>query len=134
MKLKLLSAAALGMLAAGLALAAPAVGKGPPVSLEYRGQAIVSTGTSYSGTTVGGLSSITYDPALNVYYVVSDDPGSIGGKARFYTVGLDIANGGLSNGDVHFDAVTTLLAPGGQPYAPSAIDPSRILLPGPTSA
>jgi hypothetical protein len=127
-KLKLLFAAALGVLAAGLASATSAVGKGPPLSLEFRGQAILPTGTSFGGTTVGGLSSITYDPALNRYYVVSDDPGSIGGKARFYTVSLDVADGALSNGDVHFDAVTTLLAPNGQPYAPSAIDPEGLVL------
>jgi hypothetical protein len=44
---------------------------------------------------------------------------------RFYTLGLDIADGVLTNGDVHFTGVTTLLAPDGKPYAPVSLDPSR---------
>jgi hypothetical protein len=30
-------------------------------SLQFIGQAIIPTGTTFAGTTVGGLSSITYD-------------------------------------------------------------------------
>jgi hypothetical protein len=120
--------AALVALAAGLVSAAPAAAQGPPLGLGFLGQAIVPTGTTFAGTTIGGLSSITYDPARDVYYAVSDDPGLFGGKSRFYTVSLDIADGRLSAGDVHFDAVTTLLAPDGQPYAPSAIDPEGLVL------
>jgi hypothetical protein len=125
-KLKLQLVAALGVLA--LVWVAPAVGQGPPLGIDFRGQAIVPTGTTFGGTTIGGLSSITYDPALGVYYAVSDDPGTFGGKSRFYTLHLDIADGRLSAGDVHFDGVTTLLAPDGQPYAPTAIDPEGLVL------
>ena len=87
---------------------AAAQAQGPPVSLQFLGQAIVPTGTTFAGTTVGGLSSITWDPKLNVYYAISDDPSQFQ-PARFYTLGLDIADGQLTNGDVHFSAVTTLL-------------------------
>ncbi|MBA2513723.1 MAG: esterase-like activity of phytase family protein [Solirubrobacterales bacterium] len=110
-----------------LALAAPAVAKGPPMELQFRGQAIVPTGTTYRGTTVGGLSSITYDPARNVFYAVSDDPSQFQ-PARFYTVGLDLNDGRLTDGDVRFEDVTTLLAPGGQPYAPFSLDPEGLAL------
>ena len=87
--------------------------------LQFLGQAIVPTGTTYGGTTVGGLSSITYDAHRGVYYALSDDPSQFQ-PARFYTVGLDLADGRLSDSDVRFQDVTTLLAPGGQPYAPTA--------------
>src|SRR3954453_4235495 len=91
--------------------AAPAIAK--PAKLQFLGQAIVQTGTTYGGTIVGGLSSITYDARRGLYYALSDD--QIG--ARFYTVGLDLRDGRLSDGDVRFTAVTKLLAPDGQPYA-----------------
>jgi hypothetical protein len=110
-----------------LASAAPALAKGPPVDLRFLGQAIVPTGTAFEGTTVGGLSSITYDPRRNVFYALSDDPSQFQ-PARFYTVGLDLSDGHLGNGDVHFQNVTTLLAPGGQPYAPFSLDPEGLAL------
>jgi hypothetical protein len=110
-----------------LAPAAPAVAKGPPVDLQFLGQAIVSTGTSYQGTTVGGLSSITFDAQRNVFYAVSDDPSQFQ-PARFYTIGLDLSDGRLADGDVRFESVTTLLAPDGQPYAPFSLDPEGLAL------
>ena len=54
-----LSAAA--ALAAGVGLSANASDGAKPPGLEFLGQAIVPTGTTFAGTTVGGLSSITYD-------------------------------------------------------------------------
>jgi hypothetical protein len=86
--------------------------------LRFRGQAIVPTGTQFQGTNVGGLSSITYDEKRGVYYVLSDDQAG----ARFYTVGLDVRDGRLSNGDVRFSGVTTL------PYANGTIDPEGLVL------
>ena len=47
---------------------------------------------------------------------------------RFYTVGLDVRDGRLADGDVRFKDVTTLLAPGGQPYAPFSLDPEGLAL------
>ena len=58
---------------AGGAPASASDGSKPP-SLEFLGQAIVPTGTTFAGTTVGGLSSITYDAARGVFYSLSDDP------------------------------------------------------------
>jgi hypothetical protein len=107
-----------------LVFAAPAVARPPSPKLQFLGQAIVPTGTTYRATTVGGLSSITYDARRGVYYTVSDDPRAV----RYYTVGLDLRDGRLSNDDVRFDNVTSLLAPGGAPYAPTAIDPEGLVL------
>lgn len=110
-----------------LAPAAPAVASGPPVDLQFLGQAIIPTGTTYQGTTVGGLSSITYDRQRDVFYAVSDDPSQFQ-PARFYTIALDLNDGHLADGDVRFEDVTTLLAPDRQPYAPFSVDPEGLAL------
>ena len=106
MKVKLILAA----VAAVLVAAAPAAAMGPKTNLQFLGQAIVPTGTTFQGTTVGGLSSITYDAERDVYYAISDDPSQFQ-PARFYTLKLAVADGALSGGDVSFTGVTTLLAP-----------------------
>jgi hypothetical protein len=100
---------------------------GPPVQLQFLGQAIVPTGTTFAGTVVGGLSSITWDPEQNLYYAISDDPSQFG-PARFYTIQLDIGDGQLTSGDVAFTGVTTLLAPDGKPYPPFSLDPEGLAL------
>src|SRR3954469_15622476 len=117
---------ALAAVVAALALAtpAPALAKHHDGGLRFLGQAIVPTGTTFQGTIVGGLSSITYDAKRGVFYAVSDDPA----QSRFYTVGLDLRDGRLSDGDVHFQAVTTLQGPGGGPYPSSSIDPEGLVL------
>jgi hypothetical protein len=120
-------AAVAGAVAVLAATAAPAVAKGPPADLEFLGQAIVPTGTTFEGTTVGGLSSITYDARRGVFYAVSDDASQFQ-PVRYYTVGLDVGDGRLTDGDVHFEDVTTLLAPDGRPYAPFSLDPEGLAL------
>lgn len=112
---------------AALATAAPAAAQGPPLQLQFLGQAIVPTGTTFDGTTIGGLSSITWDASRNVYYSISDDQSQFQ-PARFYTIRLDVGDGKLTQGDVHFDGVTTLLAPDGQPYPPFSLDPEGLAL------
>jgi hypothetical protein len=106
-----------------LVAASPAAAKERPIELEFRGQAIVPSGTTFAGTTVGGLSSITYD-RRDVYYAVSDD--QVG--ARFYTVALDIRDGLLTAGDVRFEDVTTLLGSDGAPYPAMSLDPEGLAL------
>lgn len=67
----------------------------------------------FEGTTIGGLSSIEYDAAKNVYYLICDDRSDIN-PARFYTATIDI---GWSRIDtVIFTNVTTLLQSNGKPY------------------
>jgi hypothetical protein len=114
----------LAALAAVAALVAAAPAAGHERSLDFRGQAIVPTGTMFMDTTVGGLSSITYDARRKVYYVVSDDQA----RARFYTVALAVRDGRLSDGDVRFIDVTTFLAPDGAPYPPGSLDPEGLAL------
>ena len=100
--------------AAGAALSAQGSDGSKPPGLEFLGQAIVPTGTTFAGTTVGGLSSITYDATRGVFYSLSDDQ-SVLQPARFYTLTVDVSDGRLDNGDVQFTGVTTLLTPGGRP-------------------
>src|SRR5690242_3728278 len=114
------------VLAAALFATTPATAPAHPF-LQFRGQAIVPTGTTFQGTTVGGLSSITYDARKGSFYALSDDP-SLLHPARFYTLGLDLRDGHLSNGDVQFQQVTTLKAPGGAPYPANSLDPEGLVL------
>lgn len=119
----------LAALVTAAALLAPAAAgaHGRSLDLQFRGQAIIPTGTTFAGTTVGGLSSITYDARHGVFYTVSDDQGQIN-PTRFYTVRLDIGDGRLSDGDVTLEAVTTLMAPNGLPYPAGSLDPEGLAL------
>jgi hypothetical protein len=92
--------------------------------IEFLGQAIVPTGTTFDGTVVGGLSSITYDEATGTYLAISDDQTN----ARFYELQLAVGDGVLSDGDVTFVDVTTLLAPDGLPYPAASLDPEGLTL------
>jgi 3-phytase len=94
--------------------------------LEFLGEAIVATGTLFEGTTVGGLSSIAYDSHSDVFYAISDDQQA----PRFYEFRIGIGDGALTDGDVQFIDVTTLLAPDGLPYPPATIDPEGLALTG----
>jgi len=105
-----------------LATAGPAAAGGK--DLRFRGQAIVPTGTLFEGTRVGGLSSITYDAKRDAYYAISDDQSN----ARFYTVDLAVRDGRLTDRDVRFEDVTTLLAPDGRPYPTASLDPEGLAL------
>jgi len=119
-------AAAVTLAAVGGVGASASNGAKPP-GLQFLGQAIVPTGTTFAGTTIGGLSSITYDAERGVFYSLSDDQSQFN-PARFYTLHIDVSDGSLANGDVHFDGVTTLLAPDGLPYAPFSLDPEGLTL------
>jgi hypothetical protein len=100
--------------------------RGPRPPIEFLGEAIVPTGTTFEGTVVGGLSSIAYDETSGAYLAISDD--QVG--ARFYHLVLDVDDGVLDDGDVTFSDVTTLLAPDGQPYPPASLDPEGLALTG----
>jgi hypothetical protein len=54
------------------AQAAASDGAKPPAP-DFLGQAVVPTGTTFAGTTVGGLSSISYDQERAAFYALSDD-------------------------------------------------------------
>ncbi len=119
-------ATAVAVSAAGGVEAKASDGATPP-RLEFLGQAIIPTGTTFGGTIIGGLSSITFDPARGVFYSLSDDQGQLG-PVRFYTLVVDLSDGRLDDGDVDVTGVTTLVAPNGQPYVPGSLDPEGLTL------
>ena len=100
------------------------------VDVEFLGEVIVPTGTSFGGTEVGGLSSITFDPGRGVYYTLSDDQGNrpTGDPVRYYTVAIDLADGALDDGDVEFTDVAQLFETGKKPFPPGGLDPEGFTL------
>jgi 3-phytase/alkaline phosphatase D len=95
--------------------------------VELLGEVTFDTGFTFSGTEVGGLSGIAYDPENSVYYAISDDRSQIN-PARFYTLTINVGDGNLQAGDVNFTGVTTLLDAGGQPFPELSLDPEGIAL------
>ena len=79
----------------------------PLLQLQLRliGETRLPHRLQYQGTTVGGLSGIDFDAASGVYYLLSDDGGSINAP-RFYTARLALTNQQL--GDVELTGVTFL--------------------------
>jgi hypothetical protein len=77
---------------------------------------------SFKGTTVGGLSSIDYDRAQGLYYMICDDRSAID-AARYYTVRIFLNNKKIDS--VVFVNVTTLLQKNGKPYPGSKQDPAH---------
>jgi 3-phytase len=117
------------VVAAALPASAPAAGmhKRPP-SLEFRGEVILPTGTTFAATQVGGLSGIQYAGG-STFYTLSDDPSQFG-PARFYKLRADIGDGRLTPGDIQFLAVTTLKQPDGTLFPTASLDPEGLALKG----
>ena len=121
---------ALALTVAGAtAASAPAASdhKRPP-ALEFRGEVILPTGTTFSGTPVGGLSGIQYAGG-DTFYALSDDPSQFA-PARFYKLRADIGDGRLTAGDVTFLGVTTLKQPDGSLFPTASLDPEGFALHG----
>lgn len=88
-------------------------------SLKYINQFVIPYNFKYNKTTVGGLSSIDYDPAKDIYYMICDDRSDIN-PARFYTAKIDISEKGIDT--VRFQSVHTILQPNGTAYTSYKID------------
>lgn len=98
-------------------------------SLNYIGQQIVTSGTTFQGTTVGGLSGIDFDAATGSYLAISDDRSGIN-AARFYNLSLNlnqfVRSATPGSAGVAFNSVTTLQTPSGTAFAPNTVDPEGI--------
>lgn len=98
-------------------------------SLSYIGQQIVASGTSFQGTTVGGLSGIDFDASNGTYFAISDDRSGLN-PARFYNLSLDIGRFARSatpgSAGVVFNSVTTLQTPAKAAFATNTVDPEGI--------
>jgi 3-phytase/alkaline phosphatase D len=97
------------------------------VDIKPLGVVTIPSGTIFKDTEVGGLSGITYDAARGIYYAISDD-GSRRAPARYYTLGIDLSDERLADGDVTLLDVTFLRDENDQTYAPRTIDPESIEL------
>lgn len=116
------------VLLAGLLLAmATASPVGANHHIEFIGEVTFETGYMFDGTEVGGLSGAAWDEDAGVYYLLSDDRSQIN-DARFYTVGIDVSDGSLDDGDVVFLDTTTLLNDDGVPYPALSLDPESLAL------
>ena len=120
-----------GVLLAGAAALAACTGlpvaPGRP-ALRFIGEASLSHGLNFQGTTVGGLSGLDYDAAGDTWYLLSDDRSDIN-PARFYTARIELTHERL--GTPTLLSSVTLGQPDGQPW-PSrrlggrAVDPEAI--------
>ncbi|MFI5607711.1 esterase-like activity of phytase family protein [Amycolatopsis sp. NPDC051903] len=118
-----LTAALIGALPLTL-LAAPAASAAGSHDRPIRliGEQIVPNALQFQGTTVGGLSSIDFDPRTGGYAFICDDRSAIN-PARFYTAKFSLDAHHL--GPVTFTGTKPLLRPDGTPYPPLAQnDPS----------
>ncbi|MEH2416485.1 phytase [Nostoc sp.] len=97
--------------------------------MGFQGQTTFVTGFIPSGaagtvngvqTALGGLSGVTYDPANNRYYAISDDRSQVA-PARFYTFTA-------ADSDVTFTNVTPLKDINGNFFALNSLDPEGIAL------
>jgi len=102
------------------------------VFVEFLGEIVVPTGTTFGGTEIGGLSSITYRASHDAYYTLSDDQGNrpTGDPVRYYTVAIDLADGTLDAGDLKFVAVDQIFESKKTPFAPGGLDPEGFVVRG----
>jgi hypothetical protein len=84
----------------------------------------------FEGTTVGGLSALTYDRPRDLLYALSDDRGRFG-PARFYTMAIAVGSSGAGQpqiDSVSLESFTPLLDADGTPYPRGSVDPEGMAL------
>ena len=105
----------LPLAALGLVIALPAIAQSTAEigGLRFIGAVTVPNDQTVDGTLVGGLSGIDYDPAADLWYLISDDK-SDKNPARFYTAKLVFDKARFAA--VEIEHAVTLLQAEGQPY------------------
>lgn len=119
------------IMAPAAAIPVPGAGDAQTVGgVEFLGQIVLPSGTSFAGDEIGGISSITYDEGRGVYYALSDDQGNrlTGDPVRYYTIEIDLGDGTLDAGDLTFVDVATLYDDKTNPFAPGGLDPEGFVL------
>ena len=124
--LLLLGALLLATVAGSVEARPPAEGERLTVgSIEPLGLVTFSTGYTFAGTEVGGLSGLAYDAHRDVYYIISDDKDD----PRYYTVEIDLdGDGSLDPGDVTFVGVTFLRNQQNRPFPEGYVDAESIVM------
>ncbi|MEV0672077.1 esterase-like activity of phytase family protein [Mycobacterium sp. NPDC050441] len=107
------------ILAVGLLVLAGCTPARAAAGFEFLGQRQIASAAMLDGTVIGGLSGISYDPAADLYYIISDDR-SAKGPARFYTARIALSDNGI--GDVEFVGAHPWLDRDAQAFRPLDID------------
>ncbi len=123
-----LAICALTLAGTGLATAAPPRSDTPTCAtgVGFLGFSDALNKRTYEGTSVGGLSAMTYDQRRGVYYSLVDNGPAATSEARFYTLRLPTKGGTL--GEPEILDVTTLKDGSGQPFTASNFDGEGITL------
>ncbi|MFD9254163.1 esterase-like activity of phytase family protein [Streptomyces bottropensis] len=87
------------------------------VRLDFLGERELPNAMTFQGTTVGGLSAISYDAKSGAYYLISDDRSQTG-PARFYTARVDLTGGALKG--VELTGTHPWLRPDGTTFPPTS--------------
>ncbi|WP_416957632.1 esterase-like activity of phytase family protein [Streptomyces sp. Agncl-13] len=101
----------------------PAAAQDSRVRLDFLGERELPYAMSFQGTTVGGLSAISYDAKTGTYYLISDDRSQTG-PARFYTARVDFAQGALTR--VELTGTHPWLRPDGGTFPPTSTATSTV--------
>ncbi|CAA9448812.1 MAG: hypothetical protein AVDCRST_MAG78-3156 [uncultured Rubrobacteraceae bacterium] len=94
--------------------------------VDFLGFSDVLNKRTFEGTSVGGLSGLTYDQRRKVYYSVVDNGPTASSPARFYTLRLPLK--GEQLGTPQILDVTTLKDANGQPFTGANFDGEGIAL------
>ena len=94
--------------------------------LKFIGEYLLPDQTDFKRTRVGGLSSIDYNPAENLYYFISDDR-SDSAPARYYTAKIFLSANGIDS--LRFLNVVSLRQKNGKIYPNKRQD--SLLVPDP---
>jgi hypothetical protein len=114
---------ALGLIGGILAASPASATESHQRPIRLLGEQIVPNSLQFQGTTVGGLSSIDYDPRTGGYALICDDRSAIN-PARFYTATFPVSANGV--GPVTLTGTKPLLRPDGTPYPPlTQNDPTK---------
>ncbi|MBZ0102224.1 MAG: esterase-like activity of phytase family protein [Thermoanaerobaculia bacterium] len=109
-------------------VAAAAVAEIPvPTSFEWIGAAELPRGATFEGIPVGGLSSLSFDPASGEFLAMSDDR-SVHGPARVMRLRIDLATGRLPPDGVSVVGQLPLADRLGRPFPPRSLDPEGFAL------
>ena len=91
-------------------------------TLSFMADLTLPNGLDVSGTTLGGLSGLSYDSDANTLFAISDDKGEFG-NPRFYNLSIDLSSGAPAIG---ITSATSILTAEGAPFALRTIDPEGI--------
>lgn len=124
----ILATCVLTLASAGFATAAPPKSDTPTCTtgVDFLGFSDALNKRTYEGTSVGGLSALTYDQRRGVYYSLVDNGPAATSEARFYTLRLPTKGGTL--GEPEILDVTTLRDASGKPFTASNFDGEGITL------